>query len=108
MVNVVLCSAIAEAFDFFAAEIEAGKSAREVAAASLKEHGLAAIFNGNNYTAEWKAEADKRGIWSAESAVDAMSRLETDKAEALLAPLGVFSREELETRAELYYENYYI
>lgn len=108
MVNVVLCSAIAEAFNFFSEQIEAGKSAREVAAASLKEHGLAAVFNGNNYTAEWKAEADKRGIWSADSIVDAMSRIETDKAEALLAPLGVYSKEELETRAELYYENYYI
>jgi len=105
---VVLCSAIADSFNFFAQKIEAGEKARAVAAASLVQHGLKAVFNGNNYKAEWKAEADARGIFSADSVVHAMSRIESENATALFKRVAVFSEEELATRAELCYENYYI
>jgi len=107
-VNVVLCSAIAESFDFFSGQMAAGRSAREVAAASLVEHGLAAIFNGNNYSAAWKAEADGRGIFSADSVTHAISRLQTKKAASLFGPLGVYTSEDLHTRAAIAYENYVI
>jgi len=77
---VMLNTIIAESLDFIATEIESrtkGKAERlnsavqEVLQQIVREHG-AIIFNGDNYTAEWHAEAERRGLPNFRNTVDAI------------------------------------
>ncbi len=71
----------------------------------LAEHKRV-IFNGNGYTDEWIEEAEKRGLDNLKSLPDAMPRLITDKSIKLFTTHGVFTEEELQSRYEIFLENY--
>ena len=64
------------------------------------------VFNGNGYSDEWVAEAEKRGLPNIKSMVDAIPTLTKDKAVALFEKFGVFTKAELESRVEIEYETY--
>ena len=64
------------------------------------------VFNGNGYSDEWVAEAERRGLPNIKSMVDAIPALVTDKAVAMFDKYGVFTKAELESRVEVKYENY--
>ncbi len=71
----------------------------------LKEHKKV-LFNGNGYTDEWIEEAARRGLDNLKSLPDAMPRLLTEKSVTLFTKHKVFSKEELESRHEIFLENY--
>jgi glutamine synthetase len=71
----------------------------------VKEHGRI-IFNGNNYSAEWATEAEKRGLPHVCSAVEALQNLIAEDTVALFAKHGVLNRYELESRHEINLANY--
>ena len=64
------------------------------------------VFNGNGYSEEWVAEAERRGLLNIKSMVDAIPALVTEKAVNLFEKFHVFTRTELESRAEIQYEGY--
>jgi glutamine synthetase len=64
------------------------------------------IFNGNNYSEEWVAEAKKRGLLNLESTVDAIPYLISEKNIKLFTKHKVFSEVELHSRYEILLENY--
>ena len=64
------------------------------------------IFNGNGYTDEWIAEAEKRGLYNLKSLPDAMPRLLAEKNIQLFEDHKVFTKGEIESRYEIYLENY--
>ena len=64
------------------------------------------IFNGNGYSDEWVAEAEKRGLPNIKSMVEAVETLTTTKAVALFEKFGIFTKAELESREEVLYETY--
>ena len=64
------------------------------------------LFNGNGYTDEWIAEAEKRGLYNLKSLPDAMPHLISDKSVDLFTKHGVFTKEELRSRYEIFLENY--
>lgn len=64
------------------------------------------VFNGNGYSKEWEEEAVNRGLLIIPDMVDAIPALTTDKAIKLFKDFGVFTRIELESRAEVKYELY--
>ena len=64
------------------------------------------IFNGDGYSDEWVAEAQRRGLPNIKSMIEAASTLTTDKAVALFEQFGIFTRVELESREEIIYETY--
>jgi len=105
MVNTVLCSIFASEFAQLSAKIEAGKSARDVAMATLNEH-WDIIFNGNGYSAEWPIEAARRGIPNHASCVDAIGALGAPKAVSLFEDLGVMSPAETKCREAVMYDKY--
>ena len=71
----------------------------------LDEHKKV-LFNGNGYTDEWLDEAKKRGLDNLKSLPDAMPRLVSDKSVALFTKHKVFTEEELQSRYEIFLENY--
>ncbi|MDD7795471.1 glutamine synthetase III family protein [Clostridium sp. 'White wine YQ'] len=64
------------------------------------------IFNGNGYSDEWVAEAEKRGLPNIKSTVEATKSLIAEKNLAVLEKHGVLSRVEMESRYEIMLENY--
>ena len=64
------------------------------------------VFNGNGYSEEWVEEAACRGLPNLPSMVSAIPALTTEKAEALYTKFGIYTKSELEARAEILYETY--
>ena len=64
------------------------------------------VFNGNGYSDEWVAEAERRGLPNIKSMVYAIPALTTDTAIKLFGDFKVFTEAELVSRAEVKFENY--
>jgi len=105
MINTVLCSIIAEAFDEFSDAIEKGEKPQAVASKALEDHWKV-IFNGDGYSKEWPIEADKLGVWRIDSGVEAMARITADKNVELFDKLKVMTKQETLARAEVMYVQY--
>ncbi len=107
--NVVLNTIVAEAFKEAADELEKAEdfdsAVHDLIKKLLREHRRI-IFNGNGYSEAWVEEAEKRGLPHIRSMVDAIPALITEKAVKLYEEFGVFTKAELESRAEVEYEAY--
>ncbi len=107
--NVVLNTIVAEAFKEAADVLEASENF-EQAVHDLIKQMLAdhrkIIFNGNGYSDAWVKEAKKRGLPNIRAMVDSIPALTTEKAVKLFEEFNVFTRAELESRAEIEYETY--
>ncbi|NTU60402.1 MAG: glutamine synthetase type III, partial [Deltaproteobacteria bacterium] len=107
--NVALNSVVAAALDEIATRLEKAKDVNKEIQAILKDtmkaHGRI-IFNGNNYSDEWVAEAKKRGLPNVRNTVDALKAFVTPKAITFWSKLNVFSKQELHSRYDIYLERY--
>ena len=106
--NVVL-NTIAEVFREACDRLEAAEDFDTAVHDLIKEYATEhqrIVFNGNGYAPEWEAEAKRRGLPILPSMVDAIPALTTDKAVKLFESFNVFTRAELESRAEIQYEGY--
>ena len=107
--NVVLNTIVAEAFAEACDVLEKADDFDTAVHILIKEYltdHQRIIFNGNGYSDEWVAEAEKRGLPNIKSMVEAIPALTTDKAVELFGKFSVFTKAELESRAEIKYENY--
>ena len=64
------------------------------------------LFEGNGYSPEWHAEAERRGLPNNKTTVDALPALQTPKAKQIFSRLGVLSERELAARSEIAWERY--
>ena len=107
--NYSLNTIIAESLCQFADRLEkAANVQKEINAIILeviKKHKRI-IFNGNNYSEEWVAEAEKRGLPNIQNTVDALAAIRAEKNITLMEKHGVLSRVEMESRSEINYETY--
>lgn len=107
--NVVLNTIVAEAFKEAADTLEAADdfdtAVHDLIKTLLVEHRRI-IFNGNGYTKEWVEEASRRGLPNLKCMVDTIPSLVTPKAIKLFGDFGVYTKAELEARAEIEYEAY--
>lgn len=107
--NVVLNTIVAEAFADACDELEKAEdfdlAVHDLIKKQATEHQRV-VFNGNGYSDEWVAEAERRGLPNIKSMVDAIPTLTTEKAVAMFERFGVFTKAELESRVEIKYESY--
>ena len=107
--NVALNTIATEALDEIATRLEKAGDKNAEAAAIIKDtwkkHSRI-IFNGNNYSEEWVAEAEKRGLPNVANTVDALKAFVTEKAFKLFEKYDVLSRKELHSRYDIYVEAY--
>lgn len=103
--NTILNTILAEEMGIMAKEIKGGKTPMEVIKEFLSEHRRI-IFNGDGYSAEWEAEAARRGLANHKNTVDAMKCLKEEKNIEMLDRQGVYSRIELASRYEILLDNY--
>lgn len=107
--NVVINTIVAEAFSDACDILEKAEDVTEAVHNLIRQYAREhqrIVFNGNGYSEEWVAEAQRRGLPNIQSMVEAIPALVTDKAVALFEKFGVFTRAELESRAEIQYEGY--
>ncbi len=105
VLNTIVAEAFSEACDVLEAADDFGLAVHDLIKKYAAEHQRI-IFNGNGYSDEWVKEAERRGLPNIRSMVEAIPALTTDKAIAMFEKFKVFTRAELESRAEIKYENY--
>ncbi len=105
IINTIVSEALTQFADELSGSINIKKDALDLAIRTFKEHERI-IFNGNGYSDEWVAEAEKRGLPNLKTTPDAIPHFKSDKAIALFEKHGVFSKVEVETRAEIMMEEY--
>ena len=109
--NIILNTAVAEVLRQFYDELkdvaadEMEKAVHELLKKTISEHKRI-IFNGNGYTDEWLAEAEKRGLYNLVSTQDALPHFVDEKNEKLLIDHHIFTHAELHSRYEIKLENY--
>lgn len=107
--NTVLNTITAEAFASAADKLEDAEDKTERIYEIIRENYVShkrIIFDGNGYAEDWVKEAARRGLPSRESYVDAIPCLTSRKSVELFEGVGVLSRRELESRAEIRYETF--
>ena len=107
--NVVLNTIVAEAFKQAADQLEKAEDFDMAVHDMIKElfaKHRRIIFSGNGYSDEWVEEAERRGLPNLKSGIDSVSALITEKAVHLFEKFSVYTKAELESRAEIEYESY--
>lgn len=107
--NTILNAIVAEAFCEAADVLEKADNFENAVHDLIKEYMTKhqrIIFNGNGYSEEWVAEAEKRGLPNIKSMVEAAGTITSDKAVALFEKFHIYTRPELESREEIIYETY--
>lgn len=107
--NVVLNTIAAEAFEEACDRLEKAEDFDKELNALIVEYTekhKRIIFSGNGYSKEWQEEAKRRGLPNLPTMVDAIPALTTDAAIDMFEHFKVFTKAELEARAEIQYEIY--
>ena len=107
--NTILNTAVAKELKGYADELEKADDFTSAAIAlvkrTIRDHRRV-IFNGNGYTAEWEAEAAKRGLPNKKNTPAALPALIDPKNIALMEDFGVLTKVEMESRYEVEMEHY--
>ena len=107
--NVVLNTIVAEAFSEACDVLEKADNFDEAVHDLIKQYATEhqrVVFNGNGYSDAWVEEAEKRGLPNIRSMVEAIPALTTEKAVTMFEKFKVFTKAELESRAEIKFESY--
>ena len=105
VLNTIVAEAFAEASDYLEKAENFEEAVHELIQKYATEHQRI-VFNGNGYSDAWVEEAERRGLPHLRSTVEAIPALTTDKTVATFERFKVFTRAELESRAEIKYESY--
>ena len=111
-VNTVLNTIVAESLDYLSDRLEKLSTAdfntglQALLKAVIKEHQRI-IFNGDNYSADWVKEAEKRGLPNLRDTMEAIKPLLKPENQDIFVRYGVFSKIELASRYEVYMEEYH-
>ncbi len=107
--NVVLNTIVAEAFSEACDVLEKADNFDEAVHDLIKKYATEhqrVVFDGNGYSDAWVEEAERRGLPNIRSMVEAIPALTTEKAVSMFEKFKVFTKAELESRAEIKFESY--
>ena len=107
--NIVLNTIVAEALCAACDILEQAEDFEQAVHDLIKEYATEhqkIVFNGNGYSEEWVKEAERRGLPNLPSTIDAIPALVADKNVEMFEKFHVFTRAELDSRAEIKYEAY--
>lgn len=105
--NTIMCDSL----DYMATRLEAvdsdhlNQEIQNVLQEIMEEHGKI-IYNGNNYTAEWHQESERRGLPNLRTTVDALPALVEPEVIAVFEKYHVLSEREVRSRHDIYTEQY--
>ncbi len=110
---VAINTIMADSLDFIATELERltgegvefNSAVQKVLEGIITDHG-AVVFNGDGYSDEWQVEAEARGLKNLRTSVEALPELASPEAIDLFGRYGVLNERELNSRYEVYLEQY--
>lgn len=105
VLNTIVAEAFSEACDYLEKAENFDVAVHELISKYATEHQRI-VFNGNGYSEEWVKEAERRGLPNITSMVESIEYLTTEDTVNMFEKFDVFSRAELESRAEIKYETY--
>ena len=105
VLNTIVADAFSQAADVLEQAEDFSKALNDVIAQNIRDH-IRIIFNGDGYSQAWIEEAARRGLPNHSCMVDAVPALTSEKTVALFDKYKIFTRTELESRAEVMYETY--
>ena len=109
LANTITNAIVADVLREFADRLEKAEDMRaavmEIISDTWKNHGRI-IFNGNNYSDEWRVEAERRGLPNIRGMVDAADSYIAPRNVAMFERMGVFSASECHSRYEITLETY--
>ena len=105
VLNTIVAEAFADACDILEKADDFDLAVHDLIKEYMTKHQRI-IFNGNGYSDEWVAEAERRGLPNIKSMIEAVDTLTTEKSVNLFEKFGIFTKTELESRAEVLYETY--
>ena len=111
VLNTIVAESIDELCTLLEADLEKGVAFDEALRALLASEipqFKHIVFNGDNYSEEWVVEAEKRGLLNLRNTMDALPKIVDPKNVALFEKYGVLSHRELESRYEIYVEQYFM
>lgn len=103
--NAIVAEAFCEAADILEKAEDFDMACHDLIKEYMTKHHRI-IFNGDGYSKEWVAEAERRGLPNIRTTVEAVETLLTDKSVKLFEKFGIFTKVELESRADVLYETY--
>ncbi len=110
-INTIVADSVAYMADRLEAAAEAGvefnQAVQDLLQQVMSDHG-AVVFNGDGYSDEWHAEAERRGLKNLPTTVDALGEFNTEEAKDLFERHAVLSRRELHSRYDVYLEQYHL
>ena len=107
--NTIINTIVADVLDEFADELEKADNFQDALDDLIKRtiaENQNIIFNGNGYSDEWTAEAEKRGLLNLRSTPEAIPHLADEKNIQLFARHGVYTETELRSRVEILLDEY--
>lgn len=107
--NFIINTIVAEALCQIADRLEKADDFKAEVNAVVKEiikNHKRIIFNGNNYSEEWVAEAEKRGLLNLRTTVDAIPSFIDEKNIKLFEKHGVLTPIEMHSRYEIQFESF--
>ena len=105
VLNTIVADAFAEACDVLEKADDFDLAVHDLIKKYATEHQRV-VFDGNGYSDAWVEEAERRGLPNIRSMVEAIPALTTDKAINMFEKFKVFTKAELESRAEIKFESY--
>lgn len=107
--NIIINTAVADVLRRFADELEKATdfntALHDLVVREISENKRI-LFHGNNYSEEWKREAERRGLLNLKSAAEALPYFASKRNIALFERNGVFTEREVVTRTDIMLENY--
>lgn len=105
MINAIVADALNDAADKLEKSTDLKKDIAEYIRQTYLDHRRI-VFNGDNYTDEWRKEAEKRGLLNLRSTPEALSHYDGKTNVDLFKRLGIYTKEEIKARKEILLDNY--
>lgn len=105
VINTIVADSLADFYEILKDSKNIDEDVMMIAKQNILQHKRI-IFGGDGYSHEWEEEAERRGLYNLKTTPEALEHLLDDKNIRLFERFGVYSRQELEARYEVYMKNY--
>ena len=105
VINTIVADSLADFYEILKDSENIDEDVMMIAKQNILQHKRI-IFGGDGYSHEWEEEAERRGLYNLKTTPEALEHLLDDKNIRLFERFGVYSRQELEARYEVYMKNY--
>ena len=105
VLNTIVADELTYIYENLKNQSDLAKGVAELVRETVKNHKRI-LFNGNGYSDEWIKEAEERGLLNLRTAVDAFPLFKSEKNIALFEKHGIYHRNEVEARTEIFIESY--